>query len=42
MLGGSTLRHRLPAARLQKVFAIGMWLVAAFMLAKNAPALIRA
>ena len=41
MLGGSALRHRLPAARLQKVFAIGMWLVAAFMLAKNAPTLVR-
>jgi len=42
MLGGSALRNRLPAARLQKVFAVGMWLVAGFMLARNAPALFRA
>jgi len=39
MLGGSVLRGRLPAAQLQKVFAVGMWLVAAFILARNVPAL---
>ena len=40
MAGGSALRNRLPAHHLQKVFAAAMWIVAAFMLAKNVPALI--
>jgi uncharacterized membrane protein YfcA len=39
MAGGSATRSRLPARQLQKVFAASMWLVAAFMLARNAPAL---
>lgn len=42
MAGGSALRSRLPAHRLQKIFAAGMWFVAAFMLAKNVPALLAA
>jgi len=37
MFGGNRLRHHLSAARLQKVFAVAMWAVAAFMLAKNLP-----
>ena len=42
MTGGSAIRNRLPARQLQKVFAIAMWFVAAFMLAKNLPSLIAA
>ena len=32
---GNALRARLPAPVLQKVFAAGMWIVAAYMLARN-------
>jgi uncharacterized protein len=35
MLAGSALRSRLSGAALQKTFAVAMWLVAVFMLAKN-------
>jgi len=38
MFAGNALRTRLPASVLQKVFAVGMWLVAAYMLARNLPA----
>lgn len=38
MFAGSALSTRLPAPVLQKVFAAGMWLVAACMLARNLPA----
>lgn len=42
MTSGSVIRNRLPPRQLQKVFAIAMWFVAAFMLAKNVPALVAA
>ncbi|MFN0129458.1 MAG: sulfite exporter TauE/SafE family protein [Verrucomicrobiales bacterium] len=42
MAGGSAIRNRLPPRQLQQVFAIAMWLVAVFMLAKNVPSLIAA
>jgi uncharacterized membrane protein YfcA len=35
MLVGSALRSRLSRSALQKTFAVAMWLVALFMLAKN-------
>jgi hypothetical protein len=35
MLVGSALRSRLSGSALQKTFAVAMWLVAVFMLAKN-------
>jgi hypothetical protein len=35
MLAGSALRSRLSGSALQKMFAIAMWLVALFILAKN-------
>ena len=35
MFAGNALRTRLPAPMLQKVFAVGMWIVAAYMLARN-------
>jgi uncharacterized membrane protein YfcA len=35
MLAGSALRSRLSGSALQKTFAVAMWLVAVFMLAKN-------
>jgi hypothetical protein len=35
MLAGSALRSRLSGSALQKTFAVAMWLVALFMLAKN-------
>ena len=38
MLAGGALRSRLSGPVLQKVFAIGMWFVAAYMLARNLPA----
>jgi uncharacterized membrane protein YfcA len=38
MFAGNALRARLPASMLQKVFAVGMWLVATYMLARNLPA----
>ncbi len=40
MLAGSGLRTRLSASRLRQVFAAGMWLVAAYMLWRNAGALL--
>lgn len=40
MLGGSRLRDRLPPAKLRSVFAVGMWLVGAWMLWRNVPALL--
>lgn len=33
----NALRTRLPAPVLQKVFAAGMWIVAAYTLARNLP-----
>ena len=39
MLAGSRLRTRLPPARLRQVFAAGMWIVGAYMLWRNVPAL---
>ena len=41
MLAGGALRTRLPSVVLQKAFAVGMWMVAAYMLAQNLPALIQ-
>ncbi len=41
MFAGNALRTRLSGDTLQKVFAIGMWLVAAYMLARNLPAFFR-
>jgi uncharacterized membrane protein YfcA len=38
MFAGGALRTRLSGAMLQRVFAIGMWFVAAYMLARNLPA----
>jgi uncharacterized protein len=35
ILLGSALRSRLSSSALQKTFAVAMWLVAVFMLAKN-------
>jgi hypothetical protein len=35
MLAGSALRSRLSGSALQKMFAIAMWFVALFILAKN-------
>jgi uncharacterized membrane protein YfcA len=37
MFGGNALRTRLPAPVLQRVFAAGMWIVAAYMLVRNLP-----
>ncbi len=39
MLAGSRLRSRLSPARLRQVFAAGMWIVGAYMLWRNVPAL---
>jgi len=39
MLAGSRLRSRLSPARLRQVFAAAMWIVGAYMLWRNAPAL---
>jgi len=39
---GSATRSRLPGRQLQQVFAAAMWVVAAFVLAKNAPSLFAA
>ena len=39
MFAGIALRSRLPALMLQKVFAAAMWIVAAYMLARNLPGL---
>jgi uncharacterized membrane protein YfcA len=39
MLLGGKLRARLSGPALQKVFAIGMWIVAAYMLIRNLPSL---
>ena len=41
MFAGNALRARLPAPVLQKVFAAGMWIVAAYMLARNLPSFSR-
>ena len=41
MFVGGALRSRLSGAALQRVFAIGMWFVAAYMLARNLPAFFR-
>ena len=38
MFVGGALRSRLSGPALQKVFAIGMWFVAAYLLARNLPA----
>ena len=38
MFAGGALRSRLPGPALQRLFALGMWLVAAYMLARNLPA----
>ena len=35
MFAGHALRKRLPAPLLQRVFAVGMWIVAAYMLVRN-------
>ena len=42
MGAGSATRARLPARHLQQVFSVAMWVVALFVLAKNAPALMAA
>jgi hypothetical protein len=34
-LAGSVLRSRLSGSMLQKTFAVAMWIVAVFLLAKN-------
>ena len=41
MFAGIALRTRLPAPMLQKVFAAAMWIVAAYMLARNLPGISR-
>ena len=38
MFAGGALRTRLSGPALQRLFAVGMWLVAAYMLARNLPA----
>lgn len=42
MFLGGALRSRLSGPLLQKVFAIGMWFVAIYMLARNLPAVFKA
>jgi uncharacterized membrane protein YfcA len=41
MFAGNALRARLPTRALQKVFAVGMWAVAAYMLVRDLPGFIR-